>query len=206
MGNRQYYSSSSQSSEKFNSIQTAFGMVIIFLIIFILGIINQYGKTDLTVQLLYIPIFISVIVFGIKGGVATAAFAGISVKPFIMMYALSNTTVTAFSWATQTLMFLVSVGLFNIMINYYKNFKELEKAKTYENTNTGSTSILMYNLNNIVEAIKYINISFTTFEYKNLNFINSNINFISGKKSYELIIINKYSDNSFKELNERIAS
>lgn len=206
MGNRQYDSFSSQSSEEYYSIQTAFGMVIIFLIIFILGIINQYGRAVLTLQLLYIPIFISVLAFGIRGGIATALFAGISVKPFIMMYALSNTTAAASSWVTQTLMFLVSVGLFSIMINYYKNFKELEKAIPYENTNTGSANVIMFNLNNIVEAIKYINISFTTFEYKNLNFINSNINFISGKKSYELIIVNKYSENNFEEFNERIAS
>lgn len=206
MGNRQYYSSSSQSSEKFNSINTVWGMVIIFLIIFILGIINHYGKTVLTVQLLYIPILISVIVFGIKCGMATAVFAGISVRPFIILYALSNNTNAASYWVNQILMFLVSVGLFSLMIKYYSNFKELEKAMPYQNTHIRSTNILMFNLKNILNAIKYINISFTTFEYKNLNFINSNMNFISGKKRYELVIINKHSESSFKELNERIAS
>lgn len=207
MGNRQNCPSSSQSYEKYNSIQTACGMTIIFLIIFILSIINHYGNVVLTAQLLYIPILISVIVFGIKGGMVTAVFAGISVKPFIVLYALSNSTNAASSWVTQILMFLASVVFFGIMINYYKNLKELEKAMPYENTHKGSKNMLMINLNNIINAIKYINISFTTFEYKNLNFINSNINFISGKKSFELTIINNYdSDKSFKEFNERLAS
>jgi hypothetical protein len=206
MVNRQNYASSSQSFEKYNSIYTAWGMVIIFLVIFILSIINQYGRVALTVQLLYIPILISVIIFGIKGGMATAIFAGISVRPFIMLYALSTINATA-SWVTQFLMFLVSVGLFGIMMNYYKNIKELEKAMPYENRHTGSANTLMINLNNIINAIKYLSISFTTFEYKNLNFINSNINFISGKKSFELTIINNYdSDISFEEFNERIVS
>lgn len=207
MGNRQNCSSSSQSFEKYNSMDTAWGMTIIFLIIFILSIINHYGNVVFTEQLLYIPIFISVIVFGIKGGMVTAIFAGISVKPFIMLYALPYTTSAASSWVTQIFMFLVSVGLFGMMINYYKNLKELEKSMPYKNTHTGSTNILMIHLNNIINAIKYINISFTTFEYKNLNFINSNMNFISGKKSFELTIINNYdSDISFEEFNERIAS
>lgn len=76
----------------------------------------------------------------------------------------------------------------------------------YQVTHTENTNVLKFNLNNVIAAIKYINISFTIFEYKNLNFINSNINFISGKKSYELIIINNYPENKLKELNEIIAS
>ncbi len=206
MENSQYYSSSSQSSEKNNSIHTAWGMVIIFLIIFCLNIINHYGNTVLTVQLLYIPIFISVMVFGVKVGIATVIFAVISVKPFIMLYAMSNSTNASSLYITQILMFFVSVGFFNIIIKYYKNFKELVKAMPYQVTHTENTNVLKFNLNNVIAAIKYINISFTIFEYKNLNFINSNINFISGKKSYELIIINNYPENRLKELNEIIAS
>lgn len=199
MGNRQNCSSSSQSFEKYNSMHTAWGMTIIFLIIFILSIINHYGNVVLTAQLLYIPIIISVIIFGIKVGISTAIFAGISVKPFIMLYALSNTTNAASSWITQVFLFIVSVGLFGMMIHYYKNLKELEKSMPYKQTHAGS--------NNIINAIKYINISFATFEYKNLNFTNSSMNFISGKKSFELTITNNYdSDVNFEEFNERIAS
>lgn len=207
MENRQYYSSSTQSSEKYNSIYTAWGMIIIFLIVFILSIINHYGKIDLTIQILYIPILISVIVFGIKGGMATAIFAGISVKPFIRLYTLSNTTMATSLWVTQILMFLVFVGLCGIIMKYYKNLRELVKAISYQNKQIKNTDMLMFNLNNIINATKYINISFTTFEYKNLKFMNSNSNFISGKKSCELIIINNYdSENSFRQLNERNAS
>lgn len=198
-------SSSLQSLEKNNFMYTAWGMVIIFLIISILNIINHYGEADSFVQLLYIPILISVYVFGIKGGIAAAIFSGISIQPFIILYSSTNTTKATSIWLVQILMFFVSAIIFSIIIKYYKNLKEVIKAKSYQNIQTESTN--SFNLNNIINAIKYRNISFIVYEYKNIDFISSHISLVSGKKTYELIIIIKNNDeNSFDEFNERIAS
>lgn len=204
MENRSINSSSMQT-EKYKSIRTAWGMTIIFLLIFILNIIYHSGEAGVTVQLFYIPILISVIVFGIKAGILTAFFAGISVKPLMMLFISSNTAIVNFLWATQTSMFLVGAFLFGIIIKFFNNLKEIIKVAPYESIQTGINNELKVSFNNITKTIKYLNISFEIFEYKNFNFINSYRNCISGKKVYELIIVDKHNS-SLNELNEKMAS
>lgn len=192
----------SKNLENENSKYTAWGMVIIFLIVLILNILNQYGGTIALIKLLYIPVIISVYVFGIKGGVTTSIFAGVSVRPFIILNSL-HTTQTSLSWITQTLMFLIVAVIFGVIFKYYLNIKGFLKMRSYQNIQNGlDSNIFRLNQKNIINVIKYRKISFMTFEYKNLD-----INYVTGKKTCEIIIVNKRDclDN-FNEIHERIAS
>lgn len=189
-----------------NSKSTVWIMVIIFLIIFNLDIMYNYGKTFEFVKLLYIPIIISACVFGIKGSVVTAIFAGISVRPFIIINSLNTTIQIPSSWITQTMIFLIVSVIFSEVFKYYFNIQEFLKISIYKDIQYNHcTSIL--NMKSIINAIKYRKTSFAMFEYKNLDIINKNTNYVTGKKTCELIIVNKYDYvDKFNEIHEEIAS
>lgn len=187
---------------KYKSSKSAWVMTIIFLMIFTLNTMYHFQEVSLTAQLFYIPIYIAVMIFGIKAGILTALFAGLSIKSFVLLFA-SNTAIVHLFWFVQSFMFLAAV-VFGIFIKYFNNLKELSKIASHQNIQIKSNNDIRWNHNSILKAIKYSNVSFEIFEYRNLSFINSQTNFISGKQDYELIILDKYNY-IYDDLSEQIA-
>ncbi|MDF2675981.1 MAG: hypothetical protein K0Q97_271 [Bacillota bacterium] len=178
--------------ERDSSSYTMWIIVIIFFITIVTDIINFKGGTGTIVHLLYIPIIISVYVFGLKGGIATAIFSGIAVGPFTPLNISTNLMQTAPSWIFRIFMFCLIAIIFNILANQNKKLNELLNNKTYTNMQTGyyNSNKLKLDIKNIINKYECRNISFIMFEYENLESINEYVNLEIGKKSL-LTLLNK---------------
>ncbi len=171
--------------ERDSSSYTMWIIVIIFFITIVTDIINFKGGTGTIVHLLYIPIIISVYVFGIKGGIATAVFSGIAVGPFTPLNISTNSMQTAPSWIFRIFMFCLIAIVFSILVNQNKKLNELLNNKTYTNNQTGyyNSNKLKLDIKNIINKYECRNISFIMFEYENLETISNYVNLETGKKS-----------------------
>ncbi|WP_312813173.1 GGDEF domain-containing phosphodiesterase [Sedimentibacter sp.] len=143
------------------------------------------GGASSVVQMLYIPILIIVIKFGIRYGIAIAVIAGLAVGPF-MPYAATNTMQPTSLWVLRIIISIVIVFIVGKLSEKLNKFNELEKKKAYEDIATGYHNLnkLKVDLNREISSKKYLNISIISFKFENMDMIRQYVDFEVGDKSY----------------------
>lgn len=165
-------------------------IVIVFFITIVRGIIFYSGGTGTNVHLLYIPILLSIFVFGIKGGIATAIFAGIAVGPYTPINEATNTMQSVPSWLFRILIFCMIVIVFGLLVKHNKKMNNILIKKTYINKQTGyyNSNKLKLDLKEMINESKNESISLIMFQYENLDTISKYVNVETGKKSYSILL------------------
>jgi len=176
--------------ERDDSSYTMWIIVIIFFITIVRGIIFYSGGTGTNVHLLYIPILLSIFVFGLKGGIVTAIFAGIAVGPYTPIVEATNTMQTVPSWLFRILIFCMITIIFSLLVKHNKKMNNILIKKTYINNQTGyyNSNKLKLDLKEMINESKNENISLIMFQYENLDSISKYINLETGKKSFSILL------------------
>lgn len=168
----------------------------IFTLIFLIGIFVYYtGGTTSFVHLMYIPIFITVFLYGIKEGIIVSIIAGLVVGPFMPLIVKDGIMQETHSWVFRIIMFITIEIFVGLLLKFIKTTSEAEKRRAYIDVITGYPNYnkLIEDLNKMVEEDRNTTLSLIIFEYKNKEMINQYVNHEVGKKSY-IKLINKAND------------
>ncbi len=173
-------------------------LLIIALIVLFRIIIYLTGGTTAFVHIMYIPILLSVFLFGIKAGIIASLFAGLLLGPSMPFVVSQGIMQDTKSWVFRILMFMIIVLVVGVLLEYIKKMHEREKEKAYTDVITGYPNVNKFieDLNSIIKDNKLNSFSIIIFEYKNFDMINQYVNDEVGKKSFINLI--KYADNHFK--------
>ncbi len=159
--------------------------VIVLLMVFITAIVYFTGGTSSTVQLLYVPIFIAVFVYGIKGGIIAAIFAGLAVGPFMPAAATGEMQPPAV-WMLRILTSVFIVLVVGKLYEHVKKMDDLEKKRAYEDVATGYFNSNKFNIDwtDSISAGTCGSISTILFRFENMDMIKRYVDFETSMKSY----------------------
>lgn len=159
---------------------------IIFSIFLTTLIAFMTGGSNSTLHLLYIPLFFSVLVFGIKGGIITAVVAGLAVGPYLPINSANNIMQPPAMWLFRIGIFIVIVVFVGSLIEQIKKTEELEKRKAYEDLRTGYYNFNKFKLDlwTMVSSCKYQDISVIMFEFQNIDMIKRYVDVETSQKSF----------------------
>ncbi len=154
-------------------------ITIITIIVYITGGASSF------VQVLYIPILITVIKYGIKDGIIISVIAGLAVGPF-MPYAATKAMQPPAMWIFRIVISIVIVLIVGKISNQVNKFNELEKKKAYEDITTGYHNLnkLKVDLHELINSKKHSSITIILFKYENIDMIKQYVDFEIGNKSY----------------------
>lgn len=159
---------------------------IIFSIFLTTLIAFMTGGSNSSLHLLYIPLFFSVLVFGIKGGIITAVVAGLAVGPYLPINSADNIMQPPAMWLFRIGIFIVIVVFVGSLIELIKKTEELEKRKAYEDLRTGYYNFNKFKLDlwTMVSSCKYQDISVIMFEFQNIDMIKRYVDVETSQKSF----------------------
>lgn len=159
---------------------------IIFSIFLTTLIAFMTGGSNSSLHLLYIPLFFSVLVFGIKGGIITAVVAGLAVGPYLPINSANNIMQPPAMWLFRIGIFIVIVVFVGSLIELIKKTEELEKRKAYEDLRTGYYNFNKFKLDlwTMVSSYKYQDISVIMFEFQNIDMIKRYVDVETSQKSF----------------------
>lgn len=171
-------------------------------LIFIIGVFVYFtGGTTSFVHLMYIPIFISVFLFGIKAGIYASVIAGLALGPYMPLVVNEGIMQETRSWVFRIIMFIIIVIVVGLLLRYIKAINESEKRRAYIDVHTGypNSNKLIEDLNKMIIEQKYKTLSLVVFEYKNREMINQYVDHETGTKSFINLI--KNADEFFNSCN-----
>ncbi|WP_019230353.1 EAL domain-containing protein [Sedimentibacter sp. B4] len=159
---------------------------IIFSIFLTTLIAYMTGGSNSSLHLLYIPLFFSVLVFGIKGGIITAVVAGLAVGPYLPINSANNIMQSPAMWLFRIGIFIVIVVFVGSLIELIKKTEELEKRKAYEDLRTGYYNFNKFKLDlcTMASSGKYQQISVIMFEFQNIDMIKRYVDIETSQKSF----------------------
>lgn len=159
---------------------------IIFSIFLTTLIAFMTGGSNSTLHLLYIPLFFSVLVFGIKGGIITAVVAGLAVGPYLPINSANNIMQPPAMWLFRIGIFIVIVVFVGSLIEQIKKTEELEKRKAYEDLRTGYYNFNKFKLDlcTMASSGRYQDISVIMFEFQNIDMIKRYVDIETSQKSF----------------------
>lgn len=159
---------------------------IIFSIFLATLIAFMTGGSNSSLHLLYIPLFFSVLVFGIKGGIITAVVAGLAVGPYLPINSANNIMQPPAMWLFRIGIFIVIVVFVGSLIEQIKKTEELEKRKAYEDLRTGFYNFNKFKLDlcTMASSGRYQHISVIMFEFQNIDMIKRYVDIETGQKSF----------------------
>ena len=161
-------------------------VIIAFLIAVITLIVYFTGGTTSTVHLMYIPIFLSIFVFGIKGGIIVSIVAGFAVGPFMPRDTVAHTIQPTLMWILRIVIFIIVVIVVGTLSERAKRANEIEKKEAYKDIKTGYLNINKFkiDLKKMISKENCSNISVIVFECTNLEMIQKYTSFKTSKNSY----------------------
>lgn len=160
-------------------------LVISVLIAVITAIVYFTGGTSSTVQLLYIPMFISIFKFGIKGGIIAALVAGVAVGPF-MPYAATDAPQPIAMWVLRIVMSILIVLVVGVLFERNKKLSDLERKKAYEDISTGyyNSNKFKVDLRKLVTEETCNTITIIIFDFQNMDMIKRYVDFKTSRKCF----------------------
>lgn len=169
---------------KYNKI---FAYILILIMISLTGVFICFtGGTTSFVHLMYIPILISVFLFGIKEGIIFSLIAGFVLGPFMPMVLSNGIMQETSSWVFRIIMFLVIVLIVGTLVELIKTFNESERKKAYQDTITGypNANKLRNDLNYLINEHIYNSLNFVVFDFINKEMISQYVDYDTSIKSY----------------------
>ncbi len=160
-------------------------LVISVLIAAITAIVYFTGGTSSTVQLLYIPIFMTIFKFGTKGGIIAAIVAGFAVGPF-MPYAATNAPQPTAMWILRIVMSVFIVLVVGVLFERNKRLSDLERKKAYEDIGTGyfNSNKFKVDLRKLVSEETCNTITIVMFDFQNIDMIKRYVDFRTSRKCF----------------------
>lgn len=126
--------SSLKKNKYFNSLFS----LLILLLIFLIGFFVYFtGGTTSFVHLMYVPILITVFIFGIKAGVLVSFIAGFVLGPNMPLVVSQGIMQENRSWMFRIVMFVIIVFVVGLLLKYIENYYDLEKNRAYQDIITG---------------------------------------------------------------------
>lgn len=173
-----------QLSSKYKGI-FIFKIFCILLLIFIIDyIVYITGGTTLAYShMMYIPIILSALLLGIKGGVAAAVLSGITLGPFMPANVLEGMMQEPSSWILRTVFFIVIGLIMGLSFDRIKMDKENQIKKSYEHIITGyqNSNKLRFDIDKMIE--KQIKFTLVAFRIVNFDHVNRYVDYKIGEKS-----------------------
>ncbi|MDF2677893.1 MAG: hypothetical protein K0Q97_2227 [Bacillota bacterium] len=169
---------------KYNKI---FAYILILIMISLIGVFIYFtGGTTSFVHLMYIPILISVFLFGIREGIIFSFIAGLLLGPFMPMVVSNGIMQETGSWIFRIIMFIVIVLVVGTLVKLIKTFNESERKKAYQDTITGypNANKLRHDLNYLVNEHIYNSLNFVVFDFINKEMISQYVDYHTSIKSY----------------------
>lgn len=160
-------------------------VVITLLIAFSTSVVYMTEEPSSLVLLLYIPIFIAIFVFGIKGGLIASLFAGLAVGPLAVdaaTHGIEQTALLVLRIVIAVLIVLVVGGL----VERVKKLNEIEKMNVYEDITTGYYNFNKFkiDLDNLINIDKFGSVSIILLKYENIEMIKRHVDFETSLNSY----------------------
>lgn len=159
----------------------------ILALIVLIGIFVYFtGGTTSFVHLMYIPIFITVFLFGIKEGIIVSIIAGLVLGPYMPFVVNEGIMQETRSWVFRIIMFITIVIFVGLLLRYIKAINEAEKRRAYIDVLTGYPNLNKLNedLNALINGQTHKTLSLIIFEYKNREMINQYVDHEVGNKSF----------------------
>ncbi len=171
---------------------------IITTIIIFRVIIYFSGGTTAFVHIMYIPILLSVFIFGIKAGLVASLIAGLLLGPSMPFVVSQGIMQDTRSWIFRIIMFVIIVIVVGILLEYIKKMHEKEKERAFTDIITGYPNANKFaeDIDAMINENKHSTFSIIIFEYKNMDMINQYVNQEIGKKSF--INLLKYAEHHFQ--------
>ena len=173
------------------------GAILVIMII-IIGIFVYFtGGTSSFVHLMYIPIIISVFIFGILGGAFIALFAGFIVGPYMPLSVAQGVMQRPFTWVLRIVMFIIIVLIVGLLVDYIKLTNDLEKKKAYMDILTGYPNYNKFkqDLTLALNEGMISPISIIIYEFENMETINRYVGYVTGQQSFIKLL--NMADNYF---------
>lgn len=173
------------------------GAILVIMII-IIGIFVYFtGGTSSFVHLMYIPIIISVFIFGILGGAFIALFAGFIVGPYMPLSVAQGVMQKPFTWLLRMVMFVIIVLIVGLLVDYIKLTNDLEKKKAYMDILTGfpNSNKFKQDLTLALNEDTISPFSIIIFEFENMETINRYVGYVTGQQSFIKLL--NMADNYF---------
>jgi EAL domain-containing protein (putative c-di-GMP-specific phosphodiesterase class I)/GGDEF domain-containing protein len=144
------------------------------------------GGSNSFLHLLYIPLFFSALVFGIKGGIITAVAAGLAVGPYMPINSANNIMQPTAMWMFRIGIFIAIVLFVGSLIEQIKKTEEHEKRKAYEDLRTGYYNFNKFKLDlcTMTTCGKHQDISVILFEFQNIDMIKRYVDIETSQKSF----------------------
>lgn len=174
----------------------------LLLLIILIGIfVYLTGGTTSFVHLMYIPILISVFLFGIKEGILASIIAGLILGPYMPLAVKEGIMQQTTSWIFRIIMFITIVLVVGLLLKYIKAINEAEKRRAYIDVITGypNSNKLVEDLSTMIKEQKHKTLSLIVFEYINKEMINQYVDHEIGNKSFIKLI--NYADEFFNACN-----
>lgn len=171
-------------------------------LIILIGLFVYFtGGTTSFVHLMYIPILISVFLFGIKAGILSSIVAGLVLGPYMPLAVKEGIMQQTTSWIFRIIMFITITIFVGLLFRYIKSINEAEKRKAYTDVITGypNSNKLIEDLNLMIKEEKHKTLSMVVFEYKNREMINLYVDHEVGTKSFMKLL--NYANDFFNACN-----
>lgn len=179
--------SSLKKNKYFNSLFS----LLILLLIFLIGFFVYFtGGTTSFVHLMYVPILITVFIFGIKAGVLVSFIAGFVLGPNMPLVVSQGIMQENRSWMFRIVMFVIIVFVVGLLLKYIENYYDLEKNRAYQDIITGypNSNKFKEDLEEMISAQKHKILSLIVFEFKNREMINQYVDYNTGQKSFQNLV------------------
>jgi len=187
---------------KENKLFKVLAFIAILTIIFIFRVIIYFtGGTTAFVHIMYIPILLSVFIFGTKAGIITSIIAGVLLGPSMPFVVSQGIMQDTKSWVFRIIMFILIVIVNGLLIEYIVKIHDNEKERAYKDVITGYPNINKFikDLTSLLNEKKCNEFSMVVFEYNNMEMINQYVNHDIGNKSFVNLL--KYAEKHFKSCN-----
>ena len=160
--------------------------------ILLIGVLVYFtGGTPNTIShLMYIPIIISVFIYGVKGGIVTSLISGLVLGPYMPVKVTQATNQDAFQWMFRIFIFFIIVFVVGQLTNYIRKLNDQEKKKAYEDTLTGRPNLNKFKLDlcNMMNGERQSITSIFLFEFVNMETVNRYVSYEIGHKSMLMLM------------------
>jgi len=188
LGNLSDTNSNNAKSEFFWVLFLGLSVIAITYILYLSGGTNSY------IHLIYLPLIISVFVFGTRKSIVFAIFSGILVGPLLPFNVSQHTPQQPFSWILRLVMFVVIVMVMGNLVAYVKKTNDMEKNKAYEDVYTGFPNFnkLKYDISIKAKVESKKKLCLIVFEFENIETVNRYIGYDTGRNAFlELLSLAK---------------
>lgn len=164
--------------------------LIILLLIIMVGIfVYLTGGTTSFVHLMYIPIFLTVFIFGFRASILTSIIGGLVLGPYMPLHVSNGIMQVTSSWVFRIFMFILIAFVVDVLYKYMEKFFKIEKDRAYKDILTGLPNVNKFkeDFHEVIKENEGV-VSLILFEFTNKDMINQYINFNTAQAAFMKII------------------